>query len=40
MVEAQRRVVEMERHELKVIAKKKCAILDIVNVKIYCKKYI
>jgi hypothetical protein len=40
MVEAQQRAMEMERHVSKVVAKRKCAILDRVNVEIWCEKYV
>jgi hypothetical protein len=31
MVEEQRRVMEMEQHEAKAVAKRRCAILDIAT---------
>jgi hypothetical protein len=31
MVKAQQRAMEMKRHELKVVAKRRCAILDRVT---------
>jgi hypothetical protein len=38
MVEAQRRLMEMEQHEVEVVAKRRCTILDIVTFLEKCIK--